>query len=178
MASKCLTIRMFDGVAGKYHLLTDIDQCKCVQTTHKRQRNKVSDIQGVWLWHTEANLGESDDLRLCFQNIRTKPFSLLQQTIFSSKSHNVVLKKVHPALLRLVKMGGENEGEVFNNRGIIYPVMALTTKQRPPGRDQSRSQQIRHTQQLSHTLLATIGSYDAVPLHKPSLRSFSHQLDQ
>ena len=29
--------------------------------------------------------------------------------------------------------------------------MALTTAQRPPGRDQSRSQQIRHTQQLSHT---------------------------
>lgn len=36
--------------------------------------------------------------------------------------------------------GGERAkgGGVFNNRGIIHPVMALTTAQRPPGRDQSR----------------------------------------
>lgn len=52
--------------------------------------------------------------------------------------------------------------------------MALTTTQRPPGRDQSRSQQIRHTQQLSQTLL-TIRQCDAPPLHQPGPGSLWHQ---
>lgn len=61
---------------------------------------------------------------------------------------------------------------------IIYPVMALTTTQRPTGRDQSRSQQIRHTQQLSHTLVSAVRLYDAQPLREPSLGSFLHQSNQ
>lgn len=39
-------------------------------------------------------------------------------------------------------------GEVTNNRGIICPVMALTTAQRPLGRDHSTSQKIRRERRL------------------------------
>lgn len=45
--------------------------------------------------------------------------------------------------------GGERtrgQGGLSNNRGIIYPVMALTTTQRLPGRDH-----IRHTHTHTHS---------------------------
>lgn len=96
-------------------------------------------------------------------------------------NHIMWFLKVHRAILKPAITGGgraRGGGAVFNNRGIIYPVMALTTAQRPPGRDQSRSQQIRHTQQLSHTLFSTVRPYDALPLRDPWLGSFSQQPNQ
>lgn len=56
--------------------------------------------------------------------------------------------------------------------------MVLTATQRPPGRDQSRSQKIRRTQQLSHTQLSAVRQHDGQSLHEPRPRSFSRQSNQ